>query len=563
MPRFVMAQIKTSPAAVQHNQQRIAEIVREQMTADLVVFPEMTLSGYPLGDLVHRPDLLDACGVAAKALAEQFSSGPAILLGTPWRGEGIAAHVDRVQNADAPPIYNAVLLLRDGEVIWLSSKYHLPNEGIFDEKRNFVPATTIASPIEIAGVRLGVMICHDAWFDDVAETFTESGAEAFVVLNASPYECDGKIDQRFQALLSRVVENKCPLMTVNLVGAQDGVVFDGASLVFNADSRLVYQAPSFAEDIRTLEVVRTDRGIEFFVPGFVAQDPPQVEADMYSAILLSLKDFVEKNSFTSVVLGLSGGVDSALVATLAVDALGSENVHCVMMPSPYTRTQSLQEAEQLAKNLHVTYSVIPIAPMMQTFDHEIGTALGGPVEGVVAENLQARIRGDILMALSNHFGALLLSTGNKSEIAVGYCTLYGDMCGGFNPVADVYKTQLYALCQWRNSNGDFPIGKAVIPEGILTRPPSAELAPDQQDSDSLPPYAELDPLLHGLIEEGYGIEEMVAKGFARETVVRVLKLLDAAQHKRYQAPLGTKLTSCALKTQWRYPLTNGFCQDIS
>lgn len=560
MSRFIMAQINTRPGAVKANQKRIAEIAAKHNDADLVVFPEMTLSGYPIGDLVERPDLLQACRVAAENLAQEFASGPAMLIGAPWQGEDLAAHIDRDQGSERKPIYNAVLLLENGAVSCVTSKYHLPNEGIFDEKRNFVSEDFISGPIEIAGMRLGVMVCHDAWFEDVAETMAESGADAFVVLNASPYQRDGKLERRFQALLSRVVETKKPLMMVNLVGAQDGVVFDGTSVLINADCSIGYQAPAFIEDIAVVDW-QGDQGLwRGKVADFTPQETRCIESEVYQAICLGLKDFVAKNGFEKVVLGLSGGVDSALVAALAVDALGADQVHGVMMPSPHTCQQSLDDAADLAQRLGITLDTVPINPLMDSYAEVLKPTFA--LKGVAAENIQARIRGVVLMAASNQSGALLLTTGNKSEIAVGYCTLYGDMSGGFNPIADLYKTEVYELCHWRNSSSDFTAGADCIPNAILERAPSAELAPNQADSDSLPDYSLLDQILRGIIEENLGIDELVVQGLPRATVIRVLKLLDGAQHKRYQASIGVKLTSRGLKAEWRYPLTNQFCREL-
>lgn len=550
MPRFVMAQINTLPGGIEANRARIAAIARGYTDADVVVFPEMTLSGYPIGDLVERPDLLQSCRVAAESLAQEFAAGPAVLLGAPWQGDDLDAHIDREQGRERKPIYNAVLLLQNGEVSWVYSKYHLPNEGVFDEKRNFVPKPYIPGPVEVAGMRLGIMICHDVWFEDVAETMMESGADAFVVLNASPWQKDGKAERRFQTVLSRVVETDKPFMMVNLVGAQDGVVFDGASFVINADCTVGYQAPAFQEDIAVLDWQQENGVWRGAVADFIRQETPCVESETWQAIVLGLRDFVAKNGFKKVVLGLSGGVDSALVAALAVDALGAEQVQCVMMPSPYTAQQSLDDAEELARRLGVTLETLAIAPLMQAYQDAY------PVTGIAAENIQSRIRGVLLMAASNQTGALLLTTGNKSEIAVGYCTLYGDMSGGFNPIADLYKTEVYALCRWRNQTGE-----QVIPESILERAPSAELAPNQADSDSLPDYAVLDAILHGIIEENLGITELIAKGFERAVILRVMKLLDGAQHKRYQAAIGVKLSPRGLKAEWRYPLTNQFSRE--
>ncbi|NQY82993.1 MAG: NAD+ synthase, partial [Alphaproteobacteria bacterium] len=366
--RFVIAQINTAPGAVQHNRARIAEVAVAHSDAELVVFPEMTLSGYPIADLVHRPDFLNSCREAATQLAKQFAGGPALVIGAPWLGVDLDAHVDRVQGSDHTPIFNAVLLLQDGEVHWISSKYHLPNEGIFDEKRNFAPAQYISGPVDIAGMRLGVMVCHDAWFEDVAETMAESGADGFVVLNASPYQRDGKVEKRFQVLLKRVVETRKPLLMVNLVGAQDGVVFDGASLVLNADCSVAYQAPSFVEDIQAVDWQQTAEGWMAMVADFCPQEESVIQADVYQAIILGLRDFVAKNRFEQVLIGLSGGVDSALVATLAVDALSAERVHCVMMPSPHTSQQSLDDAQALVNRLGVRYNTIPISGLMQGYD---------------------------------------------------------------------------------------------------------------------------------------------------------------------------------------------------
>ena len=587
---IVMAQINSTVGAISENAARIRQAVSMvPARTDMVIFPEMCLSGYPLADLVNRADLLTACRTHLAQLTKDLADAPAILLGCPHvdtaaQGEFLdRTYLDQVGDcAEKGKIFNAIMLLQNGTCHWVSSKFHLPNEGIFDEKRQFAQPHHHAGPTEIAGVRFGIMVCHDMWFADVAETMQESGAEILVAPNASPFEWD-KQQARQQACLNRVVETQLPFIMVNQVGAQDGVVFDGASFVLERDCRQSVTMPDFRESLYHTRWEKKTQGwtcVEHAAlwggddllasssdwPAMPmlprAQQGEKAWDSAYQAIGLGLRDFMRKSGLQRVVLGLSGGVDSALVATIARDFLGPEHVCAVLLPSPYTAQQSLDDAQALARRQGIITSIIAINDLMQGYQQALKPALPEGLEGVAAENIQARIRGNVLMAMANQSGALLLTTGNKSEIAVGYCTLYGDMCGGFNPIADLYKTEVYALCRWRNQALDSTLQQPVIPPEILARPPSAELAPDQRDDDTLPDYAVLDAILFAIIEQNSPIESIVAQGYDKNLVKRVMRLLDHAQHKRTQSAIGVKISRHTLKSQWRYPINNSFAKEI-
>ncbi|MEX2630143.1 MAG: NAD+ synthase [Tistlia sp.] len=520
--------------------------------ADLVVGTELCVSGYPPEDLVLKPDFLDAVQQGVEALAaETADGGPALLIGAPWRIDPAARAPLRGK------VYNAALLLDGGEIQAVRSKHHLPNYGVFDELRVFA-AGPLPGPVNFRGVRLGVLVCEDMWFSDVAECLEESGAEILVVPNGSPYECD-KHEVRIQLALERVVETGLPLVYVNQVGGQDELVFDGASFVVDAERNLRVQLPEFVE---ALSLTRWRRS----AAGWQVEDgerrPPGVGAEpVYRALVLGLRDYVTKSGFPGVVLGLSGGIDSAISAVVAADALGPERVHCVMMPSPYTSRDSLEDAAELAQLNGLRLDQIDIGPAMQAFEVMLRPLFEGLPADTTEENLQSRARGVTLMALSNKFGPMVLSTGNKSEMSVGYATLYGDMCGGFNVLKDVYKTTVFELSNWRNqarpADALGPEGRA-IPERIITKPPTAELKPDQKDEDSLPPYAVLDDILSGLIEEEASLEAIVARGHPREIVTRVWRMLENAEYKRRQAPPGVKITRRSFGRDRRYPIVNAF-----
>jgi len=516
--------------------------------ADIVVTGELAVSGYPPEDLVLKPAFMDMVEVeVTKLAAETADGGPALLIGAPWREDG--------------ELYNAVLLLEKGEVLTRRFKHLLPTYGVFDEDRVFSRGP-IPGPIPFKGVRLGVMICEDMWREDVAEGLQESGAEILVVINGSPFEVD-KPNQRMNLAVARVGETELPLAYVNLVGGQDELVFDGRSFVLNRDRSLRAQAPAWETEMLFTKWSNDGDGWAC-AGGSIAPDPAPDETVLhaiYRAMVLGLRDYVGKNRFPGVIMGLSGGIDSALSAAVAVDAIGPDKVHCVMMPSPYTSQESTDDAAEAAELLGIAYDSIPIQDAMMAFDTMLSPAFENLEADTTEENLQARARGMIVMALSNKLGYMPLTTGNKSEMSVGYATLYGDMCGGYSVLKDVYKTTVFAVSHWRNKNHleDLmgPEGR-VIPERIITKKPTAELKPDQYDEDSLPPYDVLDDILKNLIEGEQAIPAIVDRGHDPDTVRRVWQMLDRAEYKRRQAPPGVKISSRAFGRDRRYPITNGF-----
>jgi len=517
--------------------------------ADLLLLPELFLSGYPPEDLVAKPAFQAACRAVVESLArETADGGPAVLIGTPWVDEG--------------KLYNACALLDGGRIAALRFKANLPNYGVFDEKRLFARGPA-AGPVSVRGVRIGVPICEDIWleesedYENVVETLAETGAEIILVPNGSPYARD-KGDLRLSVAVARVTESGLPLVYLNQVGGQDELVFDGASFVLNADLSVAAQLPAFAEDVTTLTFMRSDDG--WHCKGPVAPLPEGDKAD-YAACVLGLRDYVGKNGFASVLLGTSGGIDSAICAAIAVDALGADKVRSVMLPYRYTAPASLDDAAALARNLGIAYQVLPIADAVQGYEKILSGPFAGLPPDVTEENLQARVRGTLLMALSNKLGAMVVTTGNKSEMSVGYATLYGDMNGGFNPIKDIYKTEVFRLADLRNAwkpEGALGPSGEVIPTGIITRPPSAELREDQTDQDSLPPYEVLDGILDRLVEQEQTLAEIVAAGFDTATVERIGHLLANAEYKRRQAPPGVKVTRRNFGRDRRYPITNAF-----
>jgi NAD+ synthase len=550
--RIAIAQTNPTVGDLAANAARIRDF-RERARAagaDLVVFTELVVIGYPPEDLVLKPALNDEARATVEALAgETADGGPAILIGAPWVEQG--------------QLYNAALLLADGRIVTHRLKHELPNYGVFDEKRVF-RAGPIPGPIPlpVAGgdrIRLGVMVCEDLWIPDVAEGLHESGAELLIVINGSPFEHD-KQDVRLNIALSRITETGLPLLYANQVGGQDELVFDGASFVLGTDHSLRAQARAFEEDLLLTTWQRASDGGWACAPG-ERHSPPTGLAAIYQAMVLGLRDYVEKNRFPGVVLGLSGGIDSALSAAVAVDALGADRVHAVMMPSGYTSGASLEDAEACARALGIRLDSLSIAPAVRAFDAMLAPLFQGRPADITEENLQSRIRGVLLMAISNKLGAMVLTTGNKSEMSVGYATLYGDMCGGYSVLKDVYKTTVFQLARWRNANqprgGRGPAGE-VIPERIITKPPTAELKADQKDEDSLPPYDTLDAILTGLIEHDLAARDLVAQGHDPDVVQRVSNLLDLAEYKRRQAPPGVKISRKAFGRDRRYPITNAF-----
>jgi NAD+ synthase len=517
--------------------------------ADIVALPELFLSGYPPEDLVLKPAFQAACRAKVEELArETASGGPALLIGTPWLEER--------------KLYNAYCLLDRGDLAAVRRKVNLPNYGVFDERRVFAPGPP-PGPVNFRGVRIGIPVCEDIWtewgdYEDVVECLAETGAELMIVPNGSPYSRD-KDDMRLNLAVARVTESGAPLIYVNQIGGQDELVFDGASFGLHADRALAFQLPAFHEIVKTLRWERGGNGwrcVDDFIVAVEAGD----KAD-YFACMLGLRDYVNKNGFKGVVLGLSGGVDSALVAALAVDALGADRVHCVMLPYRYTSRQSLDDAAQVAKALGVQYDTVPIESAVLGLEKALAPVFAGEPRDVTEENLQARARGTILMAISNKFGLMVVTTGNKSEMSVGYATLYGDMNGGFNPIKDLYKTEVYRLARLRNGwkpDGALGPGAQVIPDNILTRAPSAELRENQTDQDTLPPYDVLDQILERLVEREEPIAKIVEDGFDRETVMKVERMLNLAEYKRRQAAPGVKVTLKNFGRDRRYPIVNRF-----
>ena len=512
--------------------------------ADLIVCSELVISGYPPEDLVIRPSFQNACASAIDKLAEETADGgPGILVGSLW-----------VENDQ---LYNAALLLDGGKVSAVRLKHDLPNYGVFDEKRVFASGP-MPGPINFRDVRLGVMICEDMWQPDVAECLQESGAEIFVVLNGSPYALD-KWDQRLNLAVERITETRLPMIYVNQVGGQDELVFDGGSFVLNADRRLQARCVDWSPALQITNWNRT--GDDWICEQSETASIEDRLSSIYSAMQLGLRDYIDKNNFPGVLIGMSGGVDSALTAAVAVDALGADRVHCVMMPSPYTSEESLTDASAATELLGCRLDEINIGQAMGAFDSMLSPLFGDAPADTTEENIQARSRGLALMGLSNKTGAMVVSTGNKSEMSVGYATLYGDMCGGFSVLKDVYKMTVFSLCHWRNDNfpksSKGPKGK-VIPERIITKPPSAELKPDQTDQDTLPPYEELDAIRGCLIERDLGTEATAGEGHDLELVKRIWRMLLLAEYKRRQAPPGVKITHRSFGRDRRYPITNGF-----
>jgi NAD+ synthase len=516
--------------------------------ADLVIFPELFISGYPPEDLVLKPAFQAACRAAVEALArETADNGPALLVGAPWIEDG--------------KLYNAFLLLEAGRVAAARYKVDLPNYGVFDEKRVFVPGP-MPGPILLKGVRIGIPVCEDIWGADVVECIAETGGEILLVPNGSPYWRD-KTAVRLNIAVARVVESGLPLVYLNLVGGQDELVFDGASFGLNADRSFAFQLPAFRETVVTTQWVRQDGtqdGTWRCLPAENALIEEGDEAD-YAACVLGLRDYVDKNGFKGVVFGLSGGIDSALCAAMAVDALGPERVRAVMMPYRYTSRDSLEDAALVAKALGIRYDTVPIAAPVEGFEAALQPLFAGTNRDITEENLQSRARGTILMAISNKFGLMVVTTGNKSEMSAGYATLYGDMNGGYNPIKDLYKSEVFRLCvlrnTWRPPGALGPDG-VVIPERVITKPPTAELRENQKDQDTLPPYDVLDAILERLVEREEPIADIVAAGFTRDTVLRVDRMLNLAEYKRRQAAPGVKVTLRNFGRDRRYPIVNKF-----
>jgi len=546
--RIAMAQLNQTMGDLAGNADAMLawrETARAQ-GADLIVYPELQLIGYPPEDLVLKPALVARAQTELHRLAAATADGgPAMLVGTVIANQGL--------------LFNCVALLDGGEIAAIRQKRELPNYGTFDEKRLFAPGP-LPDPVDFRGVKIGLPICEDVWFPFVTAHLADRGAQILVNVNGSPYEID-KDDRRVNGVCAaRVAETGLPILYLNRVGGQDELVFDGASFILNADGTIAHMLPDWDEALVVTEWMPDEAGRWICVPGEIhALDAHP--ADIYHAMLVGLRDYVNRNRFPGVVLGLSGGIDSALSAAVAVDALGADRVWCVMLPSRFTGQESLEDAAECARLLGCRLDTIPISPAVEAFDTMLAPAFAGRAADLTEENIQSRIRGVTLMALSNKFGHMLLTTGNKSEMSVGYATIYGDMAGGYSVLKDAYKTTVFDLSRWRNANhGDLCLGPAgpVMPERVITKPPTAELREDQKDSDSLPPYEVLDPILYGLVEQEKAVDQLVAMGFDRATVARIERLLYVAEYKRRQSPPGVKLGGRNFGRDRRYPITNAF-----
>ena len=521
--------------------------------ARLLLTPELSICGYAAEDLFLRPAFIAACDDAVKAVARQTAGlkGMAIVVGHPTGGDS------RTRSVAVQSRFNAASVLREGQVVATYAKRELPNYQVFDERRYFTPGQGVC--VFEAGeaenlVRVGLLICEDAWFEEPARLAKEAGAQMLAVINASPLHV-GKGYEREEMMAQRVRATGLPMVYAHLVGGQDEVVFEGHSFALNVDGSVAGRAPSFRENLFPALVNIAQGAIKIEAS---IEPVRTAEADLWDALVLGVRDYIGKNGFPGVLLGLSGGIDSALVLAIAVDALGPQKVRAIMMPSPYTADISWIDARDMAQRMGVRYDEISIVPQFEAFKASLAQEFAGRPEDTTEENIQARIRGTLLMALSNKFGSIVLTTGNKSEMATGYCTLYGDMAGGFAVIKDLAKTLVFKLARWRNAHDPYGTGQSPIPERIITRPPSAELRPDQKDQDSLPPYEVLDAIVERYMENDQGIESIVADGFAREDVEKVTRLIKINEYKRRQAPVGIRVTHRSFGKDWRYPITSRF-----
>ena len=541
--RIKIAQLNPTVGDLQGNAAKAKQAWLQgvEQGSDFVTLPEMFITGYNTQDLVMKPAFQNDAMNAVRELAKECADGPALGIGGPWVEDGA--------------LFNAYFILNGGDIQTIVKKHHLPNETVFDEVRIFEPGQ-VSGPYAINGVRIGSPVCEDAWHSDVVETLEETGAEFLFIPNGSPYY-RGKLDVRLNLMVSRVVESGLPLIYLNLTGGQDDQIFDGCSFALNPSGELAAMLPMFEESITELILNRTDQGWRV-ADTLKSKIPDQLEAD-YHAMTIALRDYCAKSGFGKVLLGLSGGVDSALVATIAADALGAENVRCIMLPSEYTSDESLTDAKDMAENLGCRYDYLPIAEGRAAITNTLAPLFEGTNPDLTEENIQSRLRGLLLMAVSNKFGEMLLTTGNKSEVAVGYATIYGDMAGGYNPIKDLYKTRVFDICRWRNEqHRDWMRGPAgaVIPANIIEKPPSAELRPDQKDSDSLPDYYVLDGILTILVDQDGSIDDCVAAGFPKEDALRVQHLLYISEYKRFQSAPGARLSPKAFWLDRRYPIVN-------
>ncbi len=563
--KICVAQLNYCVGDMPGNAQKIIDAARSAYAqgARLVLTPELAICGYAAEDLFLRPSFIAACDDAVNRVARELAGlkGLTLVVGTPTQAD--SAQGVRTRSVAVQQRHNAARVLREGCIIETYAKRELPNYQVFDECRYFTPGQG-SCVFQVGGdeaaesaepaISVGLLICEDAWFDEPARQSKEAGAELLLVINASPFHV-GKGDERERTMRQRCVATGLPLVYAHLVGGQDEIVFEGRSFALQADGALAGRAESFKENLFFIEAGRSQAAIEL-----IANTAPERsdQADLWDALVLGVRDYLGKNGFPGALLGLSGGIDSALVLAIAVDALGADKVRTVMMPSPYTADISWIDAREMAKRLQVRYDEISIVPEFEAFKASLAGEFKGLKEDTTEENIQARIRGVFLMALSNKFGSIVLTTGNKSELATGYCTLYGDMAGGFAVIKDVLKTRVFQLARWRNENDPYGTGASPIPERIITRPPSAELRADQFDQDSLPPYEVLDEILQRYMENDQSVEGIVAAGFERAVVERVTRLIRINEYKRRQAPIGIRVTHRSFGKDWRYPITSKF-----
>jgi NAD+ synthase (glutamine-hydrolysing) len=552
--QICVAQLNFVVGDMPGNARKIIDTARAayERGARLVLTPELSICGYAAEDLFLRPAFIDACDDALKTIAHELAGlkGLHVVVGHP---EGSN---ERTRSVAVSRCHNRVTVLNEGQRVAHYDKRELPNYQVFDERRYFTPGTQ-PGVFEVEGVKVGLLICEDAWFQQPARDARDAGAQVLAVLNASPFHA-GKSAEREQRMRERVADGGLPLIYAHLVGGQDEVIFEGRSFALDAQGAVVARADGFRE--ATLDIALSlDAGRAVLSAPASALSPlPTPEAELWDALVLGVRDYLGKNGFKGAILGLSGGIDSALVLALAVDAIGADKIHAVMMPSPYTADISWIDSREMVQRLGVRYDEIAIAPLFDGFKQALAGQFAGLAEDTTEENIQARIRGTLLMALSNKTGAIVLTTGNKSEMATGYCTLYGDMAGGFAVIKDVVKTRVFALARWRNQHDPYGTGQAPIPERIITRPPSAELRPDQKDQDSLPAYEVLDAIIERYMENDEGVEALMADGFERADVEKVTRLIKLNEYKRRQSPVGIRVTHRSFGKDWRYPMTNRF-----
>jgi NAD+ synthase (glutamine-hydrolysing) len=546
-----VAQLNFTVGDMQGNALKIIDAARTayERGVRLLVTPELSICGYAAEDLFLRPSFISACSQALNLVREELADLPGlfVVVGHPSGDD------ERTRSVSVQHRFNMASVLCEGQVVAAYAKRELPNYQVFDERRYFTPGDQTCV-FDVNGIQIGLLICEDAWFEQPAQDTLEAGAQLLVVMNASPFH-QGKSGEREDTMRARVVATGLPMVYAHMVGGQDEVVFEGRSFALHADGQLAGRAMSFAEDAFDVKVQVRDHGLRLKA---LVHPMPTALSDVWQALVLGVRDYIGKNKFPSVLLGLSGGIDSAVVLAVAVDALGADRVRAVMMPSPYTADISLTDARDMAERVGVRYDELSIVPMFEDFLNTLNEDFADKPLDATEENIQARIRGTLLMALSNKHGGMVLTTGNKSEMATGYCTLYGDMAGGFAVIKDVAKTLVYKLAHWRNENDPFGQGLNLIPERIITRAPSAELRPDQTDQDSLPPYEVLDAILAMYMEQDQSAEQIEAAGYQRADVDQVIRLIRINEYKRRQAPIGVRITHRAFGKDWRYPITSLF-----